>query len=235
MSGERILIVNADDFGQSAGINAGIVEARRRGIVTSASLMVRGDAAVEAVALARDCPALALGLHLDLGEWVLRDSEWVPRYEVVPLDDPLAIRAEVAQQLASFRRMTRSEPTHIDSHQHVHLNEPVRAIAEECAHSLRVPLRRCDPAIRYCGDFYGQDADGSSLPDRISVDGLLGILAGLPDGIVELCCHPAAAADVDTMYRAERQQELAALCDPRVHGALGELGIKLCSFRDIAS
>ena len=235
MSGERILIVNADDFGQSAGINAGIVEAHRRGIVTSASLMVRGSAAAEAVELGRDCPALSLGLHLDLGEWVFCDSAWVPRYQVVPLDDPQAIRAEMAQQLASFQRMTRSEPTHIDSHQHVHLNEPVRAIAEEFAQALRVPLRRCHPAIRYCGDFYGQDSDGSPLPARISIDGLLGILADLPEGVVELCCHPAAAADLDTMYRAERRQELAALCEPRIRGAVEKLGIKLCSFRDIAS
>jgi chitin disaccharide deacetylase len=235
MSDERILIVNADDFGQSAGINAGIVEAHRRGIVTSASLMVRGSAAAEAVELGRDCPALSLGLHLDLGEWVFRDSAWVPRYQVVPLDDPQAVRAEMARQLASFQRMTRSEPTHIDSHQHVHLNEPVRAIAEEFAQALRVPLRRCHAAIRYCGDFYGQDSDGSPLPARISVDGLLGILADLPEGVVELCCHPAAAADLDTMYRAERRQELAALCDPRIRGAVEKLGIKLCSFRDIAS
>ena len=75
------------------------------------------------------------------------------------------------------------------------------------------------------------DAPGA----RISVDGLLGILADLPEGVVELCCHPAAAADLDTMYRAERRQELAALCDPRIHGAVEKLGIKLCSFRDIAS
>jgi len=235
MSGERILIVNADDFGQSAGVNAGIVEAHRRGIVTSASLMVRGSAAAEAVELGRDCPALSLGLHLDLGEWVFRDSAWVPRYQVVPLDDPQAIRAEMARQLASFRRMTRSQPTHVDSHQHVHLNEPVRAIAQEFAQALRVPLRRCHPAIRHCGDFYGQDGDGSPLPARISVDGLLGILVDLPEGVVELCCHPAAAADLDTMYRAERRQELAALCDPRIRGAVEKLGIKLCSFRDIAS
>jgi predicted glycoside hydrolase/deacetylase ChbG (UPF0249 family) len=37
------------------------------------------------------------------------------------------------------------------------------------------------------------------------------------------------------MYRAERRQELAALCDPRIRGAVEKLGIKLCSFRDIAS
>lgn len=235
MSGERILIVNADDFGQSAGINAGIVEAHRRGIVTSASLMVRGAAAAEAVALGRACPALSFGLHLDFGEWVFRDSAWVARYKVVPLDDQQVIRAEVARQLVVFNRMTGSQPTHIDSHQHVHLREPLRAIAKEFADELCVPLRGCHSAIRYCGDFYGQDSDGSPLPDRISVDGLLRILGDLPEGVVELCCHPAVEVDLDTMYRAERRQELAALCDPRIRGALGQLGIKLYSFRDIES
>src|SRR5207247_11145801 len=49
----RDLIVNADDFGQSAGVNRGIIEAHERGIVTSASLMVRWPAANEATAYAR--------------------------------------------------------------------------------------------------------------------------------------------------------------------------------------
>ena len=64
----RTLIVNADDFGRSAEINAGIVQAHRDGIVTSASLMVRWPAAVGAAAYARERPDLALGLHFDLGE-----------------------------------------------------------------------------------------------------------------------------------------------------------------------
>ena len=50
MSPSRILIVNADDFGLSAGVNCGIVEAHDKGIVTSASLMVHMPAAAEAVA-----------------------------------------------------------------------------------------------------------------------------------------------------------------------------------------
>jgi len=53
---ERRLIVNADDFGQSPGINRGIMEAHERGIVTSVSLMVRWPAAVEAAAYARRLP-----------------------------------------------------------------------------------------------------------------------------------------------------------------------------------
>src|SRR5688572_28379081 len=78
---DRHLIVNADDFGFSPGVNRGIAEAHERGIVTSASLMVRWPAAAAAASYARARPELSVGLHLDLGEWVLRDGAWVPLYE----------------------------------------------------------------------------------------------------------------------------------------------------------
>src|SRR5438045_1956703 len=110
MDGRRILIVNADDFGQSPTINKGIVEAHQRGIVTSASLMVRQNAAAEAVELSCNCPDLSLGLHLDFGEWCLRDGVWLALYEVVPLDDPRAVRDEVDRQLAAFRHMSGRSP-----------------------------------------------------------------------------------------------------------------------------
>jgi len=83
----RTVIVNADDFGASTGINAGIVEAHAHGIVTSTSLMVTGRAAREAAALAHVHPGLSVGLHLDL------DGEDAVRR--VPLDDASA--ADVAR------------------------------------------------------------------------------------------------------------------------------------------
>jgi chitin disaccharide deacetylase len=61
-------ILNADDFGLSPGINRGIIEAHRDGIVTSASLMAVGDAFEEAVAFAHEFPSLSLGIHLTLVE-----------------------------------------------------------------------------------------------------------------------------------------------------------------------
>jgi predicted glycoside hydrolase/deacetylase ChbG (UPF0249 family) len=66
----RYLIVNADDFGQSDGINQGVVKAYERGIVTSASLMVRWPTASAAAVYARAHPDLSLGLHIDLGEQI---------------------------------------------------------------------------------------------------------------------------------------------------------------------
>jgi predicted glycoside hydrolase/deacetylase ChbG (UPF0249 family) len=227
------LIVNADDFGQSYGVNRGIIKAHRGGIVTSASLMVRWLAASEAAAYAREHPSLSLGLHLDLGEKVFRAGEWVPVYTVVSLQDTTAIRDEISRQLEKFRDLMGRDPSHLDSHQHVHLREPVRTLLIEVARQLDVPLRRCCPEVCYCGSFYGQTAEGAPLPDVISVDGLIRILETLPTGYTELGCHPADACDLNTMYRHERVQELRVLCDARVQMAVKALRIELCSYTNL--
>src|SRR5262245_1726991 len=99
----RAVIVNADDFGQTAGINRGIVQAHERGIVTSASLMVRWPAAAAAAAYARAHPRLSVGLHIDLGEWIHHDREWIALYERVDRADARAVEAEIRAQLSLCR------------------------------------------------------------------------------------------------------------------------------------
>ena len=110
MASTKYLIVNADDFGQSSGVNRGIIKAYCRGIVTSASLMVRWPGAMEASAYAREHPSLSLGLHVDLGEKVFRAGEWVPVYAVVPLQDTTAIRDEITRQLEVFHHLMGHAP-----------------------------------------------------------------------------------------------------------------------------
>jgi chitin disaccharide deacetylase len=231
----RYLIVNADDFGQSRGVNRGIMKAHGRGIVTSASLMVRWPAASEAAAYAREHPSLSLGLHVDLGEKIFRSGEWLPIYSVVPLQDVAAIEQEVSHQLDVFRRLMGREPSHLDSHQHVHLREPVRSVLVDTAQHLGIPLRNCCPNVCYRGNFYGQTAEGTPLPDAISIDGLIHILETLPSGCTELGCHPADGCDLETMYCRERLEELRVLCDPRVRTAIRTMGIELRSFKDLPS
>jgi len=232
MTVARQLIVNADDFGQSPGVNRGIIEAYERGIVTSASLMVRWPNAPEAAAYSRVRPDLSLGLHLDLGEWAFCNETWIPLYEVAAVDDVIAVADEVSRQLTAFRRLVGKYPTHIDSHQHVHLREPVRSVAIGTARKLAVPLRHCSPEVNYCGAFYGQTDEGLSLPGRISADGLIRIIAALPSGLTELSCHPSVANDLDTMYGSERIEELKVLSDPQVRAAVADMGIELRSFID---
>ncbi len=225
---KRMLIVNADDFGRSRGVNQGIAIAHEDGIVTSASLMVRRPAAPEAAAYARNHLQLSIGLHVELGEWVYRDDRWEVVQEVPgPADE------EVQRQLAAFISLVGHQPTHLDSHQHVHRQGEVGAVLSSVARELGVPLRAYDPRIRFCGDFYGQTAKGESLPDAIKVEALVDLLAALPDGVTELGCHPGVRTDDDLPYGRERSIEVQTLCDPRVRAALATNGITLCSYVDL--
>ena len=235
MTAERYLIVNADDFGQSAGVNRGVVKAHSSGIVTSASLMVRWPAATAAAAYGRAHPDLDLGLHVDIGEWVYRYGKWESLYTVVPLHDATAIAGEVYRQVATFRRLVGRDPSHLDSHQHVHLREPIRTVLIEMALKLTAPLRHCTPYVRYRGDFYGQTAEGTPLPDAISVEQLIKILKTLPPGYTELGCHPGEGEDLDSIYCGERTVELRVLCDPRVRAAVKAMGIELRSFLHLSA
>jgi chitin disaccharide deacetylase len=225
----RVVIVNADDFGRTRAVNRGIQEAHERGIVTSASLMVRQPGADEAAAYAKQHPDLAVGLHLDLGEWVNAGGEWQAVYERA-LDVPEETRAEIRAQLERFRALLGRDPTHLDSHQHVHRDQPLCSIAVELATHLGIPLRSFDPRIRYRGDFYGQGPHGEPLPEAISVLSLVVILRSLEPGVTELGCHPGHPEDLDSPYLEQRTTEIETLCDPRVRRVLDEEGIELRAF-----
>jgi chitin disaccharide deacetylase len=230
----RILIVNADDFGLSPGVNHGIIKAHEQGVVTSASLMVRGPAATEAAEYARAHPALSVGLHVDLCEWMFSEDEWRPVYEVVRTDDPIAVAEEVARQLDTFHSLLGRDPTHLDSHQHVHRSEPIHTILAGHARRLGIVLRSYHPKVRYCGNFYGQSDKGDPYPEGISVEALLGLLRTLPEGVTELGCHPADPGDVESIYCRERVVECDTLCDPRIRATLRAERIVLRSFSDLA-
>ena len=135
-------MVTADDFGFSHGVNQAILRAHREGIVTSTSLMVTGDAAAEAVAIARTNPDLAVGLHLV----VVAGRAALPPREIPALVDerglfrggPVGIgvryqfsRAartqlarEIREQLVRFRE-TGLPLSHVDGHLHMHLHPVV--------------------------------------------------------------------------------------------------------------
>ena len=196
MSPDRFLIVNADDLGMTAAVNEGVFAAHEGGIVTSTSLMVLREAAPAAVEALPAHPDLAVGLHLEREEGC-------------------------RSQLDRFREMVGRDPTHLDSHKHVHETDPAfGAAAEELAVELGVPLR--NRAIRYERGFYGRDA--------ISAEHLTELIEGLPPGWTEIGCHPAAGPVPSSSYDAERQIELGTLRDPGVKTLLNVRNVNLCSY-----
>lgn len=230
MAGDRCLIVNADDFGLTEGTNRGIIQSHEHGIVTSTSLMVRQAASASAAAYAKLHPALAVGLHLDLGEWEWRDGAWHQVYQVVPSEDADAVSAELERQMDLFHRLVGRAPTHLDSHQHVHHHEPVLALAIEAARRLGIPLRAVSGNIAFCGHFYGHGPKGSPFPDGISVGNLISLLHKLPAGTTELSCHPGLDENLPSCYARERLTEVETLCNRDIRARLEMENIRLIPF-----
>jgi chitin disaccharide deacetylase len=212
------LIVTGDDFGISRGINRGIVETHRRGILTSTSLMVDRPACEEAAALAAEYATLSVGLHLELDP---ADAGRVP--------------CELERQVARFQQLVGSAPTHVDSHHDVHYDQRILPQVLTWARRMGLPVRGHSRA-RHFRKFYGQWGGETHL-EQIEPDGLLRLLdAELRDGVTELNCHPGyVEPGFPSSYAAEREVELGTLCDPRVREALAGRQIRLIGFRDLSA
>jgi predicted glycoside hydrolase/deacetylase ChbG (UPF0249 family) len=230
---ERLLIVNADDFGLSDGVNRGIIQAHRYGIVTSTSLMVRAPAAQSAAQLARENPALGVGLHVDIGEWVLRDGEWITRYERVAEGDAPGAVTEVEDQVVLFEELVGRPPDHLDSHQHVHRSRPeVAQAVDSLAAELGIGVRDRDARVAYIG-MYGQDGKGRTLLGSIQPAAYIHVIRNLVPGVTELGCHPGYVEDLDSDYRVEREFEVSTLCDPSVRDTVAAAGVRLVTWAGI--
>lgn len=153
------LIVNADDFGLTAGIHRGVEEAHQKGILTSASLLANGAAFDDAVVRACANPNLGVGVHLCLtgGHPVL------PPHQVRSLllgEDPFmpTLKAflmklffqslkpeELEEELrAQIRRVIAAgiDPTHLDSHKHVHLHPRIFRVVASLSREFGIPCVR---------------------------------------------------------------------------------------------
>ena len=219
----RHLIINADDFGATDGINQAIADCHRAGTVTSASLMVEGEAAEHAAALARELPKLAVGLHW-VGDWSGAE---------VDTGDTAAVARELGRQLAIFDRLVHRPPTHLDSHHHLH-REPAAIVAfAATGQRLGIPVRG-DGLVHFVGGFYGQWEWKVTELAHVSVPALQGILRDeVPDGWTELSCHPGyVTSQLDSVYRIEREAEVRTLTDPAIAATIDELGIELASYAD---
>jgi predicted glycoside hydrolase/deacetylase ChbG (UPF0249 family) len=214
----KLLIVTADDFGISHGVNRGIVQAHREGILTSTSLMVNRPAGGAAAALARACPGLSVGLHLEL--------------DAVGTGD---VAAGLERQLDRFSELVGAPPTHLDSHHDVHRHPRVLPHVLALGERMAVPVRGYS-GVRHFSKFYGQWGGETHL-EQISVDGLLRLLdAELGPGVTELTCHAGYVdEELVSSYGGEREAELRTLCDPRVRQGLAERGIGLAGFRDLGA
>jgi predicted glycoside hydrolase/deacetylase ChbG (UPF0249 family) len=253
MTAAKRLIVNADDFGRTAGINSGVVQAHERGIVTSATMMVNYAPAAEAAELARKNPSLGVGLHVALtgGPPALPPAQipslvdfqgrLPPKPDGLKDAKPEEVLAEARAQLRRFRELMGRDPTHMDSHHHSHRDSSA-VLDALCtlAWETGIPIRNNSPAVlerlrregirtneHFVEEFYDKGA---------TLEQMIRILGELKPGTTELMCHPAVVdAELrDTSGYAEpRTRELEVLTSPELRQKMQAAGVQLANFTNL--
>jgi predicted glycoside hydrolase/deacetylase ChbG (UPF0249 family) len=254
------LVVNADDFGFTRDVNAGILEAHRTGILTATTLMATGDAFDDAVRLARETPSLDIGCHL-----VLVGAPGFP-LTIAQLLRAVALgRIRIYEELVKqVRRIVDAglSPTHLDTHKHTHILPPVLEAVARISEEFRIPWvrRPFDYPLqpggagwtnRIMGLMRGRfravldrhrcrSTDwfaGFRLTGRYRSGDLVELIRALPEGATEFMCHPGLCGEdlrsARTRLKESREAELRALTAPEVRAALAESGVTLASFRDL--
>ncbi|WP_417313660.1 chitin disaccharide deacetylase [Enterobacter sp.] len=251
---ENLLIVNADDFGLSKGQNYGIIEACRRGVVTSTTALVNGDAVEHAAALAREVPGLGVGMHFvltlgmplspmpgltrdgQLGKWIWEMAE----QDALPLDE---IARELDCQFNRFVDIFGREPTHLDSHHHVHMIPAIFPIVADFARRKGVAMRvdREVQALHGLSFFSVPTSDGFSSAfygEAIDEALFLKVLddsAARGEKSLEVMAHPAFVDNTvrKSAYCWPRLAELDVLTSPTLKYAIAERGYRLGTFGEL--
>jgi predicted glycoside hydrolase/deacetylase ChbG (UPF0249 family) len=263
------LIVTADDYGLTDATSRAIIEAHQQGMVTATSVLAVAPGIEERLRWLAEAPALSTGVHLAL---VGEDAPLLTAVEIPTLVDasgrfrrswrqllpllaagrvdPADVRRELGAQVEALRAHV--QPTHLDSHQHLHLWPSVAAVVVELAlehgiGAVRVPrstgrgprargidalarrlAARLDAAgLAHTDRFCGLDEAGGWTSEQ-----LVAVLAslGTAGGSVECNVHPGADVDPERSRFAwgyAWAQERAALCDPDLRRRVEQLGFVL--------
>ena len=232
----KYLITNADDFGFTHDVNEGIVHAHRHGILTATTLMATGPAFDHAVGLARENPALDVGVHL-----VLVGSEGYPATvaRLVASLGRIRIYDELARQIGKVVDAG-IRPTHLDTHKHTHLLPPVLEAVARLSKEFKIPWVRRPLARLFEGMLARHGCRttdhfaGFALTGRYDAARLATLIRRLPDGLTEFMCHPgfytAELERASTRLKESRRQELDALTSPEVRAALEESNVVLTRY-----
>lgn len=253
------LIVNADDFGLTRGINYGILDASVCGIVRSATMMANGNAFDHGVELYKQSDALNLGVHLTLtwGKPVCKDLKTLATedgtflHRSILFNEPEKIlvdeiRKEFVAQINKIKDAG-IKITHLDSHHHAHKVSVVAEIVAELANQMKIPVRPVASIVdilnrenvkipdNFSQDFYGDVISEDFLIELIKKE-LIEKQQNKENACLEIMSHPSYI-DQDlidtTAYATKRSLELKVLCSQKVKDFITQQGIKLISYGEL--
>jgi predicted glycoside hydrolase/deacetylase ChbG (UPF0249 family) len=252
---EKLLIVNADDFGLSKGQNYGIIEAFRHGVVSSTTAMVNCEHIQHAAELSRQYPDLPVGLHFvltygqplsamlnlvdekgSLGKWLWQRAEKNTL-------DLAEIAHELKRQFEYFVEVFGRPPSHIDSHHHVHMLPQIYPLVEAFAREKNLPLRidrdevkRHNIQINHEHSTSWLDCDfyGEKITQQLFLQ-CLDHAEQRGDSSLEIMCHPAFIDNIllTSGYCYPRVTELDVLTLPSLKQEILVRGYRLGGFREL--
>jgi chitin disaccharide deacetylase len=218
--------VNADDFGYSRGINYGIIDAHKNGIVNSATMMMNMSGVSHAVELAKENPTLQLGIHLVLtcGKPLLADVPSLmddqgnfKKMNDIIRDHNLSLLELEREWTAQIERFLEFglTATHFDSHHHVHSIPEFLPVIQRLSKKYNLPVRRISeqpvegvPSFtdHFFHDFYGDGVTDDYFVELAKLD--------VDNQTIEVMCHPGYL-DYDVLsgssYAADRVKETRIL------------------------
>ncbi|MEZ5411618.1 MAG: ChbG/HpnK family deacetylase [Acidimicrobiales bacterium] len=278
MTRNRLLIVNADDYGLSVRTSHTIVELHEIGVVTSTSALVLAPGFAPTARLVAGHPTLGLGVHLCLvgPDPAVLSAREIPtlvgrRGRLAPSWHRLVPRllagrvdpADVERELAAQVEVALSHglrPTHLDSHEHLHLWPGISTAVINVARRFAIPAVRC-PESRSCKTerppvsvmsallrrelaaaglvtterFAGLDESGKAVAHRFDR-----VLTRVPPGVasIEFGVHPSVDDDPDRVrypWRHRGTDEAAGLARWGLRDRLRAAGWQLGTFADLAA
>jgi len=203
------LIVNADDFGFTRDVNAGIIEGHRRASSPQPPSWPNGAAFEDGVRLAGENPSLGVGCHLVLvgGFSAAQEGRRLPESVAELVRGVFLRKVSVFEELAAqvVRILDAGiRPTHLDTHKHTHLLPPVLEAVARISAEFRIPWvrlpvgipllqRRLQRIAERHGSRFADHFTGFRMTGRFGAKDLGRLILGLPEGPPSSCAIPAAA------------------------------------------
>ncbi|WP_096200706.1 chitin disaccharide deacetylase [Bacillus sp. FJAT-45350] len=240
------LIINADDFGYSRGINHGIIDSYKYGVLTSATMMMNMPGTEHAVQLAKEHPGLGVGVHLvlttrkplhrDVPSLISHDGIFKTRKEVfdftsINIEDIEKEWTEQIEKLLSFGL----KPSHLDSHHFVHSHPQISPVLFKLAEKYQIPARNHflvekPPSIRTTDVFIDKfHKDGITLKTFFE-------LTLYKNQTVEVMAHPGYLDEEilnHSSYSFPRTKEVVILTSMELMSWIEKEQVKLINFNHI--
>ena len=245
-----LLIINADDFGYSPGINLGIAAAHQNGMLTSTTMMANMPGFDHGVELAKQNPDLGIGVHLTLtcGKPLLSDvtslmeNNAFRKISFYEKDFSIDTEELYREWEAQIKKIIAAgiQPTHLDSHHHVNRISPMKEVFVELAQKYKLPVRNnfeVPKTLKTVNRFFTEFDSLSQSKEIWKEMTIQNLIQDCQEyGTVEVMCHPGYLDHIvvaSSSLLDSRVFTVKELQNPRYKEELEKNQVQFGTYRDL--